>query len=84
MSIYLGFDLQSMLVSLKKYCEKVSLTMSDDEWCLYVYSDHHGEFEETGSLFRIVTQAFKPFVEQAKSDREKAKELLDRIVLNKE
>lgn len=73
MATYLGFDLSSMLFWLSKYCSTVDLKMKKfGEWRLYVFSDEYGEYEKTGSLFSITTQAFKPFVERAKVDKKPA------------
>ena len=82
MSIYLGFDLQSMLFRLNEYCESVTLCKSNNEWRLHVISDDYGEYENTGSLFYITSQAFKPFVDRAKKERATAKEQLDKIITN--
>jgi hypothetical protein len=70
-STYLGFDLGHMLFWLSQYCEDVSINKEEPGiFRLTVFSDEHGEYENTGSLFSITTQAFKPFAERAKKDKE--------------
>jgi len=77
---YLGFDLGSMLFWLQTYCEKVELHKDGDKWRLYVLSDDHGEYENTGTLSNVTINAFKPFVERAKKDRDSAMEKINNIV----
>lgn len=81
--IYLGFDVQQMLNYLNKNSRSLVLVKNDVNedggFRLTTYSDEYGEYEGYGSLSRIIIEAFKPFVEQAKEDREKAKSLLDSI-----
>ncbi len=77
MSIYLGFDLKSMLYWLNRYCKLVEIHKQGELWRLYVLSDEYGEFENVGGLFCITTQAFKPFIEKANKDTTKMKDLLN-------
>lgn len=77
--IYLSFDIASMLFWLNRYCKRVELCKVKDEYCLYVYSDEFGEYEKTGSLFHIISLAFKPFVDRAKNDRDLFNQNIDNI-----
>jgi len=81
--IYLGFSVQQMLNYLNENSRSLALVKNDVNedggFRLTTYSDEHGEYEGYGSLSRITIEAFKPFVKQAKEDREKAKSLLDSI-----
>jgi hypothetical protein len=80
MSNYLGFDVDDMLYWLGKYCVRVDLSKVDDEWRLYVISYDHGEYEQVGSIFRLVSDAFKPFTDRAKREVEKNRlQLIDRV-----
>ncbi|MDC5718297.1 hypothetical protein [Vibrio europaeus] len=70
--IYAGFDVAQMLNALQRFAVDVRLTSDDkvEEWTLYVYCEEFGEFHESGSLFRIVMKAFKPYLDKAKHERQ--------------
>ncbi|EJE4208606.1 MULTISPECIES: hypothetical protein [Vibrio harveyi group] len=76
--IYAGFDVAQMLNALQRFAVDVRLTSDGnaEEWTLYVYCDEFGEFHESGSLFRIVMKAFKPYLDKAKHERQ---ELSDQL-----
>ncbi|WP_163371039.1 hypothetical protein [Endozoicomonas acroporae] len=66
---YAGFDLSAMLWFLHEYCEEVQLSKDGQDWRFYVLSEHHGEYENTGTLFHVVSFAFQPFLEVARKRR---------------
>ncbi|HIF6018610.1 hypothetical protein HJ122_23235 [Vibrio parahaemolyticus] len=71
MGIYDGFDVQAMLNIMSEQDAKINLEMTGPRnWRLYVMSPEHGEYENEGTLFLIVMKAFKPYLSQAKKDRE--------------
>ncbi|HHK8456757.1 TPA: hypothetical protein ACQYBV_000585 [Vibrio parahaemolyticus] len=81
MGIYCGFDIGQMLNAIKRHANEVSLTSDitcdDFDWTLYVFDEKHGEFEQTGTLFQIVTRAFKPYLDIAKQERKEISNKLD-------
>jgi hypothetical protein len=83
--IYLGFTIEQMINFLNKNCRSFVLVTNDVEemdgdFRLTVYSDEHGEYEGFGFLSRLVIEAFKPFVTQAKLERENNKKTLSEIL----
>ena len=83
--IYLGFSVEQMIRFLNKNCRSFVLVTNDVEemdgdFRLTVYSDEHGEYEGFGFLSRLVIEAFKPFVAQAKMERENGKKTLNEIL----
>jgi len=83
--IYLGFSVEQMINFLNKNCRSFVLVKNDvkemdGDFRLTVYSDEHGEYEGYGFLSRLVIEAFKPFVEQAKIERERNKKTLSEIL----
>jgi len=81
MGIYSSFDIGQMLNVIRRHAEDVRLTQEitgdDGDWTLYVFDEKYGEFEQTGTLFRVVMSAFKPYLEIAKQER---KEFSDKLV----
>lgn len=74
--IYKGFSIYSMLSYLQKYSTKLSFNaVNAIEWHLYAHSEEHGEYDSTGTLSRIVSQAFEPHIEQAIADTRAAHKL---------
>lgn len=62
---YRGANLETILMWLNKHCEAVRLEARGlNEWCLYCFSEEHGEFEETGPLPVVLIHAFKPFEDE--------------------
>lgn len=67
--VYKGFSIYSMLYYLNKYSTKVSInSVNELEWHLYALSEEHGEYDNKGTLSRVVSEAFEPHIEQAKAD----------------
>ena len=84
-TIFLGFDVESMLNYLKKFCKKVELTTSNDckgHWLLYVLDNNDVGNIYEGTLLRVTSKAFKSFYKQAKEHREKAQAEIERIIPN--
>ena len=83
--IYLGFTVDQMINFLNSSCRDFALVTNDTDeikgdFRLTVYSDEHGEYEGFGSLSRVVIEAFKPFIDKAKSEREKNRDLLNKTL----
>lgn len=83
--IYLGFTVDQMINFLNKNCRSFVLVTNDvdemdGDFRLTVCSDEHGEYEGFGYLSRLVVEAFKPFVAQAKIEREENKKKLNEIL----
>ena len=77
---FMDFDLSQMLNALSKYAKEVKIeSVGSGNWRVYVLSDKHGEFEHVGSLNYSVYLAFKPFIEIAKTDRDRQRNLLEKI-----
>ncbi|GGY88022.1 hypothetical protein GCM10007169_01520 [Shewanella fodinae] len=72
MGLYCGFDVQAMLNFMSENDTKIELEcIGFRKWRLYGLSDKHGEFDNEGTLFSVVMQAFQPFLQEAKADRER-------------
>lgn len=73
MGIYSSFDIGQMLNVINRHADEVRLTseITGDEcdWTLYVFDEKYGEYEQTGTLFRVVMSAFKPYLDVAKQER---------------
>ncbi len=73
MGTYLNFDIAQMLGVIKRHAKEVRLTsdITNDKfnWSLYVFDEKYGEYEDTGTLFRVVIGAFKPYIDIAKQER---------------
>lgn len=67
--IYKGFNVHQMLNYIDEYCTSVSLIGSGGGWVLVVHSEDFGREEYRGALGFIVMQAFRPFLDRAKRDR---------------
>ena len=85
MIIYLGFTVDQMINFLNKNCRSFVLVTNDvdemdGDFRLTVYSDEHGEYEGFGCLSRLAIEAFKPFITQAKIERENNKKTLNQIL----
>ncbi|MBS3796684.1 hypothetical protein [Pseudoalteromonas sp. BDTF-M6] len=78
-STYRGFTVEQMLIHLRSFCSTVKLESLDQGWRLYCYSEEHGEYENEGALFFILSKAFDPFVEDA---REKVKGTIEALWLS--
>lgn len=78
--VYLGFNVHQMLYFINKYCDSVKLEKVNDNWRLYLLSQHAGEYENEGCLSAIVSQAFKPFVERAKAEQQEMKKFFTGIL----
>ncbi len=70
-----------MINFLNKNCRSFVLVANDvkemsGDFRLTVYSDEFGEYEGFGPLSKLVTEAFKPFLAQAKLEQEKNKRAL--------
>lgn len=80
MGMHSSFDIGQMLNVINRHADDVRLTNeitgNECDWTLYVFDEKHGEFEQTGTLFRVVTSAFKPYLETAKKER---KEFSDKL-----
>lgn len=69
---YMGFGLNTMLYWLNQFCDRVEIVSAGGNvWRITVLSDEYGEYERTGTLFAIVSQAFKPFKDKAIEQRNK-------------
>lgn len=77
--VYLGFNVHQMLYFINKYCDSVKLEKVDNNWRLYLLSKEAGEYENEGCLSTIVSQAFKPFVEKAKTEQQEMKKVFNGI-----
>lgn len=71
MGIYSNFNVSQMLDVLNRHADTVSLTSvgSGGDWMLKVSDQSRGDFQQTGSLFRVVMGAFKPYLDIAKKER---------------
>lgn len=83
--VYLGFTVAQMITFLNKNSRSFALVSNDveeqeGEFRLTTYSDEFGEYEGFGTLSRIVIEAFKPFAQQAKLEREQNKKTLHEIL----
>ena len=73
MGMYSNFDIGQMLNVINRHADEVRLTSeitgNECDWTLYVFDEKYGEYEQTGTLFRIVMSAFKPYLDVAKQER---------------
>lgn len=80
MGMYSSFDIGQMLNVINRHAKEVRLTSEivgdEREWTLYVFDEAHGVHEQTGTLFRVVMSAFKPYLDVAKQER---KEISDKL-----
>ncbi|HCH0731086.1 TPA: hypothetical protein NKO76_004404 [Vibrio parahaemolyticus] len=83
---YADFDVAQMLNALQRFAIDVRLTSDGnaEDWTLYVYCEEFGEFHESGSLFRIVMKAFKPYLEKAKHERQELRDKLGCLLATKQ
>lgn len=71
MNSHYGFTLDQMLEIIGRDVKRISVEAVDSDqlkpscWRLYVFSHEHGEFDQTGGLFDIVKNAFKPHLTAA-------------------
>ncbi|HHY0482701.1 hypothetical protein [Vibrio parahaemolyticus] len=88
MGIYSSFDIGQMLNVIRRHADDVRLTPEitgdDGDWTLYVFDEKYGEFEQTGSLFRVVMSAFKPYLNIAKQERKELSDKLGGVFGNRE
>lgn len=74
---FYGFCIHTMLTVIKKKSSDVKLEAVDGGWRLYALSEEQGEFELTGSLGYVITQAFKPYLNEAQAEREELQASLE-------
>ena len=79
--LYCEFNINQMLNFINKYSDRVILEkVRSETWRLFALSRHFGEYENTGSLSKVVSQAFKPFVEKAKAEQQEMKKVFNGIL----
>ncbi|KLI66553.1 hypothetical protein VVYB158_13205 [Vibrio vulnificus CladeA-yb158] len=75
---YSGFDVLEMLKFINLNCEYLAIEkVTDFEFKMVIKSSVYGDFEQTGYLFRLVMNAFKPYLDDANLAREKQNKFLD-------
>ncbi|MCG7550903.1 hypothetical protein [Pseudoalteromonas sp. Of7M-16] len=74
---FYGFCIHTMLTVIKKKSSDVKLEAVDGGWRLYALSEEQGEFELTGPLGYVITQAFKPYLKEAQAEREELQASLE-------
>ncbi|HCM0851032.1 TPA: hypothetical protein N2786_003636 [Vibrio parahaemolyticus] len=77
---YCDFSVEQMLQYIGKHSQELKLERVELGWRLWMVSGEHGEHENIGTLFNIVKQAFKPYLEQAKAERAEMRAELDKLI----
>ncbi|NQZ05685.1 MAG: hypothetical protein HRT35_00855 [Algicola sp.] len=77
---YSGFTVDQMLSALSRYCKSVQLELlKNDLWALDIENQDGEKYQNIDGLTRVVSGAFRPFLDRAVNDRAAAQKLFDTV-----